>query len=328
MSFADLKKNRKSLTEKLQKSLEKTQTYEDKDDGSYWKLTVDKKTGIGEAVIRFLPASEGEDLPYVQMWSHGFKSKLTGKWYIENSRTTLGKTEKDPVSEMNTELWSTGLESNKAIARDRKRKLSYYSNILVIKDKANPENEGKVFLFRYGQKIFEMIQAELKPAYDDKEPVDVFDLWEGANFRLRAKTIMVDGKPMQTYEDSEFDRPTALFKGEDEKLEKLWKSQYKLNDLVAPDKFKSYDELLAKLRTVLGAEVANYTIFGGSIANQVSGIHADNHVAEAAAIRTARAEDLPVEEDSEDVPWDDSSEKKTDDAQDYFKNIGTGLFND
>lgn len=327
-SFDKFKRSRDDLNAKLQKSLEKTTEGSGssaKDDDTFWKLTVDKKTGVGQAVIRFLPASEGEDVPYVQLFTHGFKSKLTGKWYIENSLTTIGKD--DPVSEMNRELWNSGLESNKAIARERKRKLSYYANILVIKDPAKPENEGKVFKFRFGQKIFEMIQAQIKPQYDDIVPVNPFDFWEGANFRLRAKSILLNGQSVPTYEDSEFDRPSALFKGDDAKLEELWKQQYKLSEIVSEDKFKSYDELKAKLRAVLGAEANNFALFGGDINNAKAGIHAD--AAEPA--RQPRAADIPVDTGGEDdVPWKDEpvAAGQEQSAEDYFGSMGRGLFKD
>lgn len=329
MSFANFKRNRENLNTKLQASLEKTEgaSYA-KDDDTVWKLTVDKKTGIGEAVIRFLPEAEGNDLPYVKMFNHGFKSELTGKWYIENSLTTIGQ--QDPIGDVNRELWNTKLEANQNIVRQRKRKLSYYANILVIKDKANPENEGKVFKFRFGQKIFDMIEAQRNPAYEDVQKVVVWDFWEGANFRLRSKNILVNGKTMPSYEDSEFDRPSALLKGDDKKLEELWKSQYDLREIVSPDKFKSYDELKAKLREVLGAEANNYTIFGGSQANAKAGIHSDAPVAQAPTQRQARAADLPVADGQDDsLPWGDDTPAEgvpTQSAEDYFENMGKGMF--
>lgn len=312
MSFKDLKNNRKNLTEKLKQSLHETsKSGSDEDSGLFWKLQTDKKSGIGEAVIRFLPPSEGEDASYVKLWSHGFQSKLTSKWYIENSLTTLGQ--EDPVGEMNRELWNTGSEANKNIARSRKRKLNYYSNILVIKDKANPENEGKVFLFRYGPKIFEMIQKQIEPQYDDVESVNVFDFWEGANFRMRAKTIFIDNKPVPNYDDSEFDRPSALLKGDDTKLEALWHQQHSLQEIVSPAKFKSYDDLKKRLKEVLGPEAKNYQLFGGSIENQVTGIVSDS-------APTAKAEDIPFDTDDEDTG--------TSTGSDYFETAGDGLFDE
>ena len=243
-SFKDLKKNRMSNLESLSKQVEKLAEKPSYEDDRIWKCERDK-SGNGYAVIRFLPASNNEDMPWVQMWSHGFKGP--GGWYIENSLTTLGKD--DPVSKANTALWNSGVESDKNIARDRKRKLSYYSNILVLEDSANAENEGKVFLFRYGKKIFEKITSVMNPEFKDETPLNPFDFWEGANFKIKIR--QVDG--YANYDKSEFASQSKLYDGDDAKCEAIWKQQHSLQDLVTVDKFKSYQELEARFNTVVGS---------------------------------------------------------------------------
>ena len=210
-------------------------------DERLWKPELDK-TGNGYAVIRFLPAVEGEDLPWQRVWSHAFQDM--GGWYIENSLTTLGQ--KDPVSEDNTRLWNTGLDSDKEIARKRKRKLSYFANILVISDPKHPEKEGKTFLFKFGKKIFDKITEAMQPAFEDEKPVNPFDFWKGANFKLKIRKV--DG--YWNYDKSEFDSPTPI-KENDEAIEQVWDKQYALKPFLAPENFKSYDELKAKLDKVL-----------------------------------------------------------------------------
>lgn len=243
-SFKDLKKNRMSNLESLSKQVEKLAEKPSYEDDRIWKCERDK-SGNGYAVIRFLPASNNEDMPWVQMWSHGFKGP--GGWYIENSLTTLGKD--DPVSKANTALWNSGVESDKNIARDRKRKLSYYSNILVLEDSANAENEGKVFLYRYGKKIFEKITSVMNPEFKDETPLNPFDFWEGANFKIKIR--QVDG--YANYDKSEFASQSKLYDGDDAKCEAIWKQQHSLQDLVTVDKFKSYQELEARFNTVVGS---------------------------------------------------------------------------
>ena len=242
-SFKDLKKNRMSNLESLSKQVEKLAEKPSYEDDRIWKCERDK-SGNGYAVIRFLPAGQDEDVPWVQMWSHGFKGP--GGWYIENSLTTLGKD--DPVSKANTALWNSGIESDKTIARDRKRKLSYYSNILVLEDSTNAENEGKVFLFRYGKKIFEKISSVLNPEFKDETPFNPFDFSEGANFKIKIR--QVDG--YANYDKSEFASPSKL--GDDVKCEAIWKQQHSLQDLVSVDNFKSYQELEARFNTVIGSD--------------------------------------------------------------------------
>jgi len=244
MSFADLKKQSKmgSLTEKLIKQVEKLNDTGSKDDERFWKPVMDKG-GTGSAIIRFLPAPEGCDLPWVQVWSHAFQSN--GKWLIDNCLTTLGQN--CPVCEANRELWNTGSKDNQNIVRDRKRKLSYYSNIYVVKDPANPENEGKVFLYKFGKKIFDKIMASMQPEFDDEEPINPFDFWKGANFKL--KLVKKDG--YWNYDKSEFAPSSALLEDDDE-LETIYKSLNNLNDFVSPSEFKSYEDLKKRLDYTLG----------------------------------------------------------------------------
>lgn len=248
-TFAELKKSKNTNLDTLTKELEnldKKTTFA-KDD-RLWSLTVDK-AGNGHAIIRFLPASAGEDLPWVRIWDHGFQGP-TGQWYIEKSLTTLNR--KDPVSEYNSKLWATGLESNKDICRKQKRRLSYYSNIYVVSDPANPDNEGKVFIFKYGQKIFDKIKDLMNPQFEGEKAVDPFHLWEGANFKLRAKQVA----GYRNYDSSEFTTPGPLLNS-DSGLEKIWNSQYSLQSLISLDQFKSYEELQARLNIVLGGSAGS-----------------------------------------------------------------------
>ena len=215
-------------------------------DERLWKPELDK-AGYGYAVIRFLPACEGEDLPWAKVWNHAFQGP-TGQWYIENSLTTLNQ--KDPVSEHNTRLWNTGLESDKEIARKQKRKLQYFSNIYVVSDTKHPENEGKVFLFRYGKKIFDKITSAMSPEFEDEKAINPFDFWEGANFKLKIRKV--DG--FWNYDKSEFEDTSKLFESDDD-ANKVWKSQYSLAEFTAASNFKSYDELKTRLDAVLSGTV-------------------------------------------------------------------------
>jgi hypothetical protein len=245
MSFSDLKKQSKlgNLTAKLVKEVEKMNNNgSSSGDDRLWKLECDK-SGNGYAVIRFLPAPEGEDLPFVKLYSHAFQGP--GGWYIENSLTTLGQ--KDPVSEYNTMLWNNGTDAGKEAARKQKRKLTYVANIYVVKDPANPENEGKVFLYKFGKKIFDKLTAAMQPEFEDEEAIDPFDFWGGANFKLKAKNVA----GYRNYDSSEFARPDALL-DDDDAMEAIWKRQYSLAELVAADQFKDYDALKKRLDYVLG----------------------------------------------------------------------------
>ena len=245
MSFADLKKQSKlgNLTAKLVKEVEKMNNNgSSSGDDRLWKLECDK-SGNGYAVIRFLPAPNGEDLPFVKLYSHAFQGP--GGWYIENSLTTLGQ--KDPVSEYNTMLWNNGTDAGKEAARKQKRKLTYVANIYVVKDPANPANEGKVFLYKFGKKIFDKLTAAMQPEFEDEEAIDPFDFWQGANFKLKAKNVA----GYRNYDSSEFARPDALL-DDDDAMEAVWKKEYSLAELVAADQFKTYDDLKKRLDYVLG----------------------------------------------------------------------------
>ena len=216
-------------------------------DERLWKPVVDK-SGNGYAVIRFLPAPTGEELPWVRLWNHAFQGP-TGQWYIENSLTTMNQN--DPVSEYNSALWNSGVESDKEIARKQKRKLQYYSNIYVVEDSMNPENNGKVMLYRYGKKIYDKLMESMQPEFADETPINPFDLWEGANFKLKIRKV--DG--YWNYDKSEFDNPVQL-KPTDEELETIYGKTHSLADFTAPSNFKSYDELKARLDAVLSGTVA------------------------------------------------------------------------
>ena len=244
MSFADMKKQRKTNLSSLIKESEKISnpnTFGDVDE-RYWRPELDK-SGNGYSIIRFLPAPTDEDLPWARMWNHGFQGP--GGWYIENSLTTQGK--KDPVSEYNSRLWNSGIEANKEVARKQKRRLNYTSNVYIIKDPANPQNEGQVRLYRYGKKIFDKINDLMNPEFEDETPVNPFDLWEGANFKMKIRKV----EGFSNYDKSEFDTPSALLE-DDTKMEEIWNTEHSLKEIVSEDKFKPFDELKEKLDRVLG----------------------------------------------------------------------------
>ena len=247
MSFSDLKEKAGNF-EKLQAELEKVNNpVTSFADDRFWKPDLDK-SGNGYAVIRFLPQPSGEDLPWCKIWSHAFNGP--GGWYIENSLTTLQK--KDPVSEYNTELWNSGVEANKDVARKQKRILKYYSNVLVVSDPKHPENEGKVFLYRFGKKIFDKISEVMNPQFDDESPMNPFDFWEGANFKLKVRKV--DG--FWNYDKSEFEAVAALLEGNDTQLEEVYGKLYSLKQFLTEENFKSYDELKEKFnRVVTGSSV-------------------------------------------------------------------------
>jgi hypothetical protein len=244
-SLSDLRKSRGGF-DSLMKEVEKIanpQSESRSEDDRFWQPEVDK-VGNGYAVIRFLPPPKGEELPWVRIWNHGFQGPA-GKWYIENSLTTIGKT--DPVSEYNTELWNSGSEANKEIARKQKRKLTYISNILVVKDPAHPENEGKVFLYKFGKKIFDKIKDIAEPTFEDEKPINPFDFWEGANFKLKIRKV----EGYRNYDKSEFDPPSAV-SDDDSDIEAIWAKQHSLTQFLDPKHFKSYEDLKKKLDMVLG----------------------------------------------------------------------------
>ena len=287
MSLSSLKKG--SSLDKLKKAVEASSagnTGGKNVDDRFWQPEVDA-AGNGYAVVRFLdtPAVDGEDgLPWVQIWSHGFQGP--GGWYIENSLTTLGKT--DPVSEHNTVLWNSGIEANKEIARKQKRKLTYIANILVISDAKRPQNEGKVFLFKFGKKIFDKIKEQLEPQFADETPMNPFDFWKGANFKIKIRNV----EGYRNYDKSEFESPAALLNGDDAQIEKVWKSAHSLKDFLKPDNFKSYDELKAKLDKVLGAGGA-----AGATAKRVDDEEAAAPVIRSAPAKKVTAENVTVDDD-------------------------------
>jgi len=294
-SFANLKRSRNDL-DKLTKAIEDTTSPTSKEAGSkddtrLWQPTVDK-AGNGMAVIRFLPAPavDGDDaLPWVRRFDHGFQGP--GGWYIENSLTTLGQ--KDPVSEYNTTLWNSGIEANKEIARKQKRRLHYIANILVVSDPSNPSNEGQIKLFKFGKKIFDKITEAMNPEFADETPINPFDMWEGANFKLKIRNV----EGYRNYDKSEFADKSALLDGDDEKLEALWKKEFSLKEFTDPSNFKSYEVLKAKLDKVLGFD-------GGS------------------SVKT-KAEDAVFKKfDDEDVAVIDKKIVEHDDEDlDYFKSL-------
>ena len=258
-------------------------------DDRYWKLERDKSSN-GYAIIRFLDSPSKEDFPFVKIYTHGFKGK--GGWYIENSLTTIGQ--QDPVSEANSELWNSGIDSNKQIARDRKRRLQYISNIYVVNDQAHPENEGKVFLFKYGKSIFDMIQAAGEPQFEDESPVNVFNLFNGANFKLKARKA--DG--FVKYDKSGFEEPSQWLKTEEE-METLYNGFYSLEAEIAGDKFKSYDELKKKFARVIGASAETSSFTAESVSTPTTTM--------------AEADELPFDGDPD--------PGSTDDTMSYFSKL-------
>ena len=291
MSLQTLKRSN-SLDKLLNAVKEESAPQEKKSyvDERLWKPELDK-AGNGYAVIRFLPAIEGEDMPWAKIWNHAFQGP-TGQWYIENSLTTVGQ--KDPVSEYNTKLWNSGLESDKEIARKQKRKLQYYSNIYIVSDAKHPENVGKVFLFRYGKKIFDKLMAAMQPEFPDETPINPFDFWEGANFRLKIRKV--DG--YWNYDKSEFEKPSKLDE-DDNKIEEIWKKQYSLNDFTAATNFKSYEELKTRLDAVLSG-----TVSVGNVVEQM----ADE------PIETPKIDKKQVSE---------PSQESDDDTMDYFQKLAS-----
>ena len=262
-------------------------------DERLWKPEVDK-SGNGYAVIRFLPAPKGEELPWAKVWNHAFQGP-TGQWYIENSLTTIGQN--DPVSELNTAYWNSGVESDKEIARKQKRKLQYFANIYVVSDPKHPENEGKVFLYRFGKKIFDKCMEAMQPAFEDETPLNPFDFWEGANFKLKIRKV--DG--YWNYDKSEFAAPSALL-DDDDALEEVWGKQYSLEEFTAPTNFKSYDELKTRLDTVLAG-----TVSVGNVTN----------VMEDEPVETT----VTVDTKESPAPTVDVSDDEEDDSIDYFQKL-------
>ena len=289
-SFSDLKKSRQAQIDKLTQEISKVSSPQQGNSGPderFWEPTVDK-AGNGYAVIRFLPAPKGEDFPFVRVFSHGFKGP-TGSWYIENSLTTIGK--QDPCSDFNTTLWNSGSESDKEQARAQKRKLHFISNIMVVKDSENPQNEGKVFLFKYGKKIFDKLNKAMKPDLESEVKINPFDLWKGANFKL--KMTRQSGFP--NYDESTFLTPGPLSE-DDAELEKVWKSEYSLKEITDPKNFKTYDQLKARLEDVLGLSSGATKTYAPTPAPKVT--KAD--VVEDDEVPFTASKKVPVVEDDED----------------------------
>lgn len=295
MSFSDLKKKSNDSFKKLNEQLQKMNTqYSESSDDKYWYPNVDK-AGNGYAVIRFLPAPEGEDIPFVRVWDHAFQGP--GGWYIEKSLTTIGKP--DPVTEYNSKLWNDdGSNAAKEQVRKQKRRLAYHTNIYVVKDSANPENEGKVFLFRFGKKVFDKLNDLMNPQFPDEEPVNPFDLWTGANFNLKIRNV--DG--YRNYDKSDFSKPGPLSNDDDE-LEEIWKKTYPLQPLVSSDQFKSYDDLKARLYKALQLD--------GSVKKVVS---EDAFIEQQPMAR----KEVPAKSTKETPPWSKPSTDDDDDLE-FFK---------
>ena len=250
MSFSKLKSKSADIS-KLISAAESSERKQGGADERYWKPEVDK-SGNGYAVIRFLPAPDGEDLPWVKYWSHGFKGP-TGQWYIENSLTSINQP--DPLSELNSQLWNSGRDEDKERVRAQKRRLHYVSNIMVVKDPANPANEGKIFMYQYGKKIFDKLMDVMQPQFADEDPINPFDFWEGADFKLKIRQV----EGYRNYDKSEFDSPTPLMGGDDDQLEAVYNKQYSLKELVDPSNYKTYEELKARLNKVLGDTGAHFS---------------------------------------------------------------------
>ena len=273
-SFAALRKNRNSIDRLVQESqkLNTQATTNNNKDTRFWQATVDK-AGNGFSIIRFLPESNGEDLPWVRLFSHGFQGP--GGWYIENSLTTLNQ--KDPCGEINSKLWNNGTDTGKEQARKQKRRLQYISNIYIVKDSGNPENEGKVFLYKFGKKIFDKCNEAMQPAFEDETPINPFDFYTGADFKLKIRKV----EGYRNYDKSEFDSQSEFLDGDDDELEAVWNKQYSLQEFVAPDQFKSYAELETRLVRVLGLD--------GSVSAPKTVLAVDNTVTEPPVMRQASA---------------------------------------
>jgi gp32 DNA binding protein like len=307
-NFSALKKNSRSAFDRLNDEVNKLANpsgqQNSQEDNRFWKPEVDK-SGNGYAVIRFLPAPPNEDLPFVRLWDHGFQGP-TGKWYIEKSLTTLGQ--KDPVSEYNSMLWNSGIESNKDLVRKYKRRISYISNIYVVKDPSNPANEGKVFLYQYGKKIWDKINLAMNPEFEDEQAFNPFDMWEGATFKLKIRKV----EGYRNYDKSEFEAPAPL-NGDDEELERIWNMEHSLQEFMDPKNFKSYDQLKQKLQTVLELGSDGQKPTPAAARKNVEDIDEDDMTQ--MAPRPAKTA-APVAKPVMDSPFEDD-----DDSIDFFKKL-------
>jgi len=309
-----MKRNRKDFSKLVSKLQEtKGNAGSGSADERFWKPERDK-AGNGYAVIRFLPPTDGDDdLYWVRVWSHSFQGP--GGWFIENCRTTLGNNENCPVCDANRDLWNSGIEADKNIARDRKRKLTYISNIYVVSDPANPQNEGKVFLYKYGKSIYNIINEALEPQFEDEEPLNPFDFWEGANFKIKIRNK--DG--YVNYDKSEFDSQSQL--DEDEVMEKIWKSQYKLSDFIAPDQFKSFEDQEARLSRVLGEKRTGASAAKAAVVDEFDeDVPMDFGQKQAPKAKSKPEPSRSFKEEEDTVPFD-VDDDDDDDTMSYFKKL-------
>lgn len=307
MSFDKLKQNRATSVANLVAAAEKLSGGGSKSygDDRIWKPTVDK-SGNGYAVVRFLPCNESDELPWVRFWDHGFQGP-TGRWYIEKSLTSIGQD--DPLSEVNSRLWNSGNESDKEVARSQKRRLHYVSNILIVSDPANPENEGKVFLYQYGKKIFDKIMDVMQPQFQDEQPMNPFDLWEGANFKLKIRNF----EGYRNYDKSEFDSPSELYSGDEARQRDVYESLHKFSDYTDPSNYKSYADLKRKLVEVLGEQAVNGV-------DSMSNVETQMQSTAPSVAKVEEADDIPfVNNDA--TPSDDGD---SDDSLSYFAKLAKG----
>jgi len=273
MSFANLKSNSLDVSKLAQAAQEVSGVNQSKnkyEDLRFWKPTVDDN-GNGFAQIRFLPAAEGQELPWVRYFDHFFKGP-TGQWYVEKSLTTTGQN--DPVSEHNSRLWNSGIDEDKDIARKQKRRLHYVANIMVVSDPSNPANEGKVFLYDFGKKIFDKIMDVMQPQFPGETPINPFDFWTGADFQLKIRNVA----GYRNYDKSEFKSTAPLFEGDDTKLEATYNQLHDMSEFVAESSYKSYDDLKSRLEVVLGQSTGT----GSTVKNDLL-----NQTAETAPIKSA-----------------------------------------
>lgn len=304
--FSKLKK-RKFDVQSLVNEAEKAGGNNKKGDERFWKPTVDQQ-GNGYAVIRFLPTKEYLNdpaaVPWVRYWDHGFKGP-TGKWYIEKSLTSIGQ--QDPLGELNSRMWATEDPEQQEIVRQRKRRLHHVANILVVDDQGNPDNNGKVFLYQFGKKIFDKIIDVMSPEFPDEDPIVPFDVFGGANFQLKIRQVA----GYRNYDKSNFAAPSDLFDGDEKKLEELFDKLYDISEFVDPAKYPSYSELEKKLNDVLG--VRKPTL--------------DAATAAAPAMKSAEAKEPEIVESNieindetgeDDLPWNDEED---DDVLAHFERL-------
>lgn len=315
-NFSSLRSARKTLLDKLSQAVKQEASKGGAADERFWKLTVDNKTKIGYARLRFLPAATGEDVPWVRLFSHAFQGP-GGSWFIENCPTTLGRT--CPVCAENNKLWNSGIDADKEVARKRKRKLQFISNVLVIEDPAHPENNGKVFLFKYGAKIQEKIKELIEPEFPDAQPMNPFDLWEGCDFKLKSALV----KGYQNYDKSSFEDASELFPGDDARKEEVWKQEYPLQEFVAEKQFKSFDDLQAGFTKALTGAGAPRTAEDAVKAETASPSLEDAKEAAAEAAKPAkprvpRSKPAPAPA----APADDAGPEDEDAIKNFFEGLG------